>query len=68
MFDHDSSAFLYIRSLRGTVHGVAQFLSKISLDDDKDYNRFLIDIGSCFKMDGGRGDGQNLYIYNLFHH
>ena len=26
--------------------------SKISLDDDKDDNRFSIDFGSCFKMDG----------------
>ena len=54
MFDNDSSAFLYIRSLRGTAHCVAQFpvSSKISLDNDKDDNRFSVDIGSCFKMDG----------------
>ena len=53
MLDHDNSAFLCIHNLRGTVHSIAQFLRKISLDDDKYDNRFSIDIESCFRMDVG---------------
>ena len=54
MLDHDNSAFICIRSLRGIYFSwYGAVSSKISLDDDKDDNRFSIDIGSCFKMDGG---------------
>ena len=56
MLDHDNSAFLCIHSLRAAVHSMAQFLRKFLLDDDKDDNRFSIDFGSCFKMDGGRSE------------
>ena len=49
MLGYDNSGFFYIRSLEGTVHSMTQVLRKFIFDDDKDDNRFSIDIGSYFK-------------------
>ena len=37
--------------MRGTAHSMA-VSSKLSFENDKDDNRFSIDIGSSFKMHG----------------
>ena len=65
MLDHDNSAFLCIRSLRGTVHSMAQFLRKFLQMMIKVITVFLLTLEVVLEWMRG---GQNLHVYNLFHY
>ena len=64
MLDHDNSNFVSIRSLRYTVHSMAQLLRKFLLMMINMITVFLLTLEVVLIwMEGG----QNLHVYNLFH-
>ena len=60
MLHHANSTFFCNGSLKRYCSEYSAVSLKISFDNEKDNNRFSVDIGSSFKMDGG---GPNLHVY-----